>query len=37
MSFFDKLRAAQTQRDSWLCVNLDPTPDLLPEGTDVTA
>jgi orotidine-5'-phosphate decarboxylase len=30
MTFIDKLRAAQAQQNSWLCVGLDPTPDLIP-------
>lgn len=35
MSFIDRLRAAQTERDSWLCVGLDPTLDLIPKGVSV--
>lgn len=30
MTFIEKLRTAQTQRNSWLCVGLDPTPDMIP-------
>ncbi len=30
MSFSDKLAAAQTRADSWLCIGLDPDPDKLP-------
>lgn len=35
MTFLDKLRAAQSKKDSWLCVGLDPTPDLIPPGVSV--
>ena len=35
MSFVDKLRTIQEKHDSWLCVGLDPTPDMLPEGVSV--
>ncbi len=35
VSFLEKLSAVQQRRDSWLCIGLDPTPSLLPEGTDL--
>jgi len=35
MSFLDKLRAAQDQNDSWLCVGLDPSSEQMPVGIDV--
>lgn len=34
-TFFQRLRAAQESRDSWLCVGLDPTRSRLPPGVDV--
>lgn len=34
-TLIEKLRAAQQQRDSWLCVGLDPAPDLMPEGVSL--
>lgn len=36
-TFIEKLRAAQQQRDSWLCVGLDPAPDLMPDGVSLAA
>ena len=35
MRFIEKLQAAQEQRDSWLCVGLDPCPELIPNGVDL--
>lgn len=35
MTFINKLRTAQEKRDSWLCVGLDPTPELMPDGISV--
>jgi len=35
MTLIQKLHAAQQQRNSWLCVGLDPTPDLMPTGVDL--
>lgn len=35
-TFFQRLRAAQEQRDSWLCIGLDPTASRIPGGVDVT-
>lgn len=35
MNFSDKLCAAQTHRDSWLCIGLDPTPEYIPPGISV--
>jgi orotidine-5'-phosphate decarboxylase len=32
LPFVERLRAAARQNDSWLCVGLDPDPDLLPAG-----
>ncbi|NLE52513.1 MAG: orotidine-5'-phosphate decarboxylase, partial [Chloroflexi bacterium] len=32
MRFIDRLREAQQQNDSWLCVGLDPNRELLPPG-----
>ena len=34
-SFLDRLRAAADRNDSWLCVGLDPDPELLPHGLSV--
>jgi orotidine 5'-phosphate decarboxylase subfamily 2 len=34
-TFFNRLRTAQEQRDSWLCVGLDPTDSRLPPDVDV--
>jgi len=34
-TFFQRLRAAQESRDSWLCVGLDPTRSRMPPGVDV--
>src|SRR5689334_19414204 len=31
-SFLDRLRAAADRNNSWLCVGLDPDPELLPHG-----
>ena len=36
MTFVDKLRTAQQERDSWLCVGLDPTPGMMPNNVSVT-
>lgn len=36
-TFLDTLSAVQRQRDTWLCIGLDPTPSLLPDGVDLTA
>ncbi|MBV9582304.1 MAG: orotidine-5'-phosphate decarboxylase [Chloroflexi bacterium] len=36
-SFSERLRAAATRNHSWLCVGLDPDPDLLPPGVDLEA
>src|SRR5579871_2250952 len=33
--FIERLRAAARRNDSWLCVGLDPDPDLLPAGTSL--
>src|SRR5690606_42121238 len=35
MRFIDKLRDAQQQKDSWLCVGLDPNPELIPPGVSL--
>ena len=35
MSFIEKLHTAQQQRDSWLCIGLDPTADQIPSNLDV--
>ncbi len=35
MTFIQKLHAAQQQQNSWLCVGLDPTPELMPPGIDL--
>lgn len=37
MSFLERLRAAARRNDSWLCVGLDPDPDLLPSGVALEA
>jgi orotidine-5'-phosphate decarboxylase len=34
-SFLDRLRAAAERNKSWLCVGLDPDPELLPRGVSV--
>jgi orotidine-5'-phosphate decarboxylase len=36
-SFFERLRAAARRNDSWLCVGLDPDPELLPPGVGLEA
>jgi orotidine-5'-phosphate decarboxylase len=35
MTFIEKLRGAQVLNDSWLCIGLDPSADLMPPGVDV--
>jgi orotidine-5'-phosphate decarboxylase len=35
MPFVERLGAAARQNDSWLCVGLDPDPELLPSGTSL--
>jgi orotidine-5'-phosphate decarboxylase len=35
MTFIDKVLAAQEKKDSWLCVGLDPSPELMPPGVDL--
>lgn len=35
MRFIDRLRDAQQRRDSWLCVGLDPNPELMPPGVSL--
>jgi orotidine-5'-phosphate decarboxylase len=35
MTFIDKVQAAQGKKDSWLCVGLDPSPELMPAGVDL--
>lgn len=35
MTFIEKLQAAQDKRRSWLCVGIDPVPDLMPPGVDL--
>lgn len=35
MRFIDKLRDAQNRNDSWLCVGLDPNPELMPPGVSL--
>ncbi len=35
MAFIQKLQAAQETRDSWLCVGIDPCPDLMPGGVNL--
>jgi len=35
MTFIEKVQAAQEQKNSWLCVGLDPTPALMPAGVDL--
>lgn len=37
MNFFEKLQGAQQTNNSWLCVGIDPSPQLLPAGVDVFA
>ncbi|MBN2303371.1 MAG: orotidine-5'-phosphate decarboxylase [Anaerolineae bacterium] len=37
MTFIQKLQAAQESRASWLCVGIDPVPDLMPPGVDLLA
>jgi orotidine-5'-phosphate decarboxylase len=37
LSFLERLRAAARRNDSWLCVGLDPDPDLLPAGVALDA
>jgi orotidine-5'-phosphate decarboxylase len=37
VSFLERLRAAALRNDSWLCVGLDPDPDLLPAGVPLEA
>jgi orotidine-5'-phosphate decarboxylase len=36
-SFFDRLHASATRNSSWLCVGLDPDPELLPAGVELDA
>ncbi len=35
MRFIDQLRDAQQRNDSWLCVGLDPNPELIPPGVSL--
>ncbi len=35
-NFLEKLQAAQEQRNSWLCVGLDPSESSMPDGVDLT-
>lgn len=35
MRFIDQLRDAQQRNDSWLCVGLDPNPELMPPGVSL--
>lgn len=35
MTFIEKVQAAQEKKDSWLCVGLDPSPELMPAGVDL--
>ncbi len=37
LPFVERLRAAARHNDSWLCVGLDPDPDLLPAGVTLEA
>ena len=37
MRFIDRLREAQQRNDSWLCVGLDPNPEMLPQGVSLDA
>lgn len=35
MTFIEKVQAAQEKKDSWLCVGLDPSPELMPARVDL--